>query len=142
MIINTILLVIGLLLLLKCSDILVEASSSLATKLKIPKTIIALTIVAFGTCAHEIAISFTSIASGNDDMAIANVVGSCIINILLIIGCSAIFSDIKIKNKTIKKEIPILLLITGVFSCFLHLPELLRWMHLSESGTCCPDRVQ
>ena len=114
-----ILLFIGFVLIVNFSDYLVEAASSIANSLKIPKIVIALTIVAFGTCAPEIAISFNSVISNNGSMAIANVVGSCIINVLLVIGLAAIVNPIKVKNDTIKKEMPLLCLITLIFSILI-----------------------
>ena len=113
------LLIIGFILIVNFSDVLVEASSSIANSLKIPKIVIALTIVAFGTCAPEVAISFNSVISNNGSMAIANVVGSCIINVLLVIGLAAIVSPIKVKNDTITKEMPLLCLITLIFSILI-----------------------
>lgn len=110
------LLLIGFVLIVKFSDILVDDACSIANNFKIPKMVIALTIVAFGTCAPEIAISFNSIMSNNGSMAIANVVGSCIINTLMIIGLAAIINPIKVKNDTINKEMPLLCLITLIFS--------------------------
>ena len=77
--------------------------------------LIALTIAAFGTCAPELAISFNSIKSGASDMTLANVIGSCIVNILLIVGLSAITRPIKVKERTIKKELPLLVIITTAF---------------------------
>ena len=111
-----ILLLIGFILIVNFSDVLVDAASSVANSLKIPKIVIALTIVAFGTCAPEIAISFNSVMSNNGSMALSNVVGSCIINVLLVIGLAAIVSPIKVKNDTIKKEMPLLCFITLIFS--------------------------
>ena len=110
------LLLIGFVLIVKFSDILVDGACSIANNFKIPKMVIALTIVAFGTCAPEIAISFNSIMSNTGSMAIANVVGSCIINTLMIIGLAAIINPIKVKNDTINKEMPLLCLITLIFS--------------------------
>ncbi len=110
------LLIIGFILIVKFSDILVDAACSIANNLKIPKIVIALTVMAFGTCAPEIAISFKSISAGNGSMALSNVVGSCIINVLMIIGIAAIISPIKVKNDTINKEVPLLCLITLIFS--------------------------
>lgn len=77
--------------------------------------LIALTIASFGTCAPELAISFNSIKSGASDMTLANVIGSCIVNILLIVGLSAITRPIKVKERTIKKELPLLVIITTAF---------------------------
>lgn len=105
-------LVIGFLIIIKASDVLVDSASSIAIKWKVPKMIIALTIVAFGTCTPELAISFNSISSGNGSMALANVIGSCIINIFLIIGLASFIQPILIKNQTIKKEMPILIIVT------------------------------
>ena len=110
-----ILLVFGLTILIRFSDIFVSAASSLSLSLKVPKMLIALTIAAFGTCAPELAISFNSIKSGASDMTLANVIGSCIVNILLIVGPSAITRPIKVKERTIKKELPLLVIITTAF---------------------------
>lgn len=107
-----ILLVLGFLIVIKASDVLVDASSSIAIKWNVPKIIIALTIVAFGTCTPELAISFQSISSGNGGMALANVIGSCIVNIFLIIGVASFIQPILIRNQTIKKEMPILIIVT------------------------------
>lgn len=110
-----ILLVFGLTILIRFSDIFVSAASSLSLSLKVPKMLIALTIAAFGTCAPELAISFNSIKSGASDMTLANVIGSCIVSILLIVGLSAITRPIKVKERTIKKELPLLVIITTAF---------------------------
>lgn len=110
-----ILLVFGLTILIRFSDIFVSAASSLSLSLKVPKMLIDLTIAAFGTCAPELAISFNSIKSGASDMTLANVIGSCIVNILLIVGLSAITRPIKVKERTIKKELPLLVIITTAF---------------------------
>ena len=109
-------LIIGFVIIIKASDFLVDAASSLALKWHVPKMLIALTIVAFGTCAPEIAISFRSVATGDGEMAFANIVGSCVVNVFLIIGIAAFVRSIKVKHATIKKELPLLLIITTVFS--------------------------
>lgn len=112
---EAIFLLIGFFIIIKSSDILVDCASSLAIRCKIPKMLIALTIVAFGTCAPEVAISFQSVANHNGTMAFANVIGSCIVNTFLIIGLAAIVRPIKVKHATIKKELPILLIIITGF---------------------------
>lgn len=109
-------LLIGFVLLIKAADIFVDAVSSIASHFKMSKMMIALTIAAFGTCAPELAISFNSIASNQGDIALANVIGSNVINILLVIGLAACFATIKVKNSTIKKELPILIGVTSVFT--------------------------
>ena len=120
---EVIFLILGFLIIIKSSDILVDCASSLAIRCKIPKMLIALTIVAFGTCAPEVAISFQSVASKNGTMAFANVVGSCIVNTFLIIGLAALVRPIRVRHATIKKELPILLIITTGF-CVLMLDSL------------------
>jgi len=112
-------LIVGFVLLIKASDIFVDAVSSIATHFKMSKMMIALTVAAFGTCAPELAISFNSLNSGNGDIALANVIGSDIINIILIIGLAALVTPIKVKNSVIKKELPILLVVTSIFSLAL-----------------------
>lgn len=113
------LLVIGFILIIMSSDILVEAASSIAIRFNLPKSLIALTIVSFGTCAPELAISFNSIMTNNGDVALANVIGSCIINVVLVIGIASIFRPIRIKSITLKKELPIMLITTAVFAILL-----------------------
>ena len=120
---EVIFLIIGFIIIIKSSDILVDCASSLAMKCKVPKMLIALTIVAFGTCAPEVAISFQSVASKNGTIAFANVVGSCIINTFLIIGLASLVRPIRVKHATIKKELPILLIITTGF-CVLMLDSI------------------
>ncbi|MBR4178201.1 MAG: calcium/sodium antiporter [Bacilli bacterium] len=110
-----ILLLIGFIILVKSSDIFVDAVSSIATNFKMSKMMIALTVAAFGTCAPELAISFTSISGGTGDIALANVLGSNVVNILLVIGIAACIQPIKVKNEVVKKELPILLVITSMF---------------------------
>lgn len=112
---EVIFLIIGFIIIISSSNILVDCASSLALKCNIPKMLIALTIVAFGTCAPEIAISFQSVASNNGTMAFANVVGSCIVNTFLIIGLAALVRPIRVKHATIKKELPLLLIVTTGF---------------------------
>lgn len=117
------LLLLGFIVIIKSSDILVDCASSLAIRCKIPKMLIALSIVSFGTCAPEIAISFNSVSAQNGTMAFANVIGSCIVNIFFIIGLAALVRPIKVKHVTIKKELPILVIITTSF-CVLMLDSL------------------
>lgn len=112
-------LLIGFVLIIKSSDILIDAASSVAIKCKVPKMLVALTIVSFGTSAPELAISINSVASQNGTMAFANVVGSCIVNVFLIIGLASLFRPIKVKHETIKKELPLLLIITTCFSVLM-----------------------
>lgn len=115
LVLNIIILLVSLFLIIKFSDIFVDTVVAIAESFKVSKIVIALTVAAFCTCAPELAISFNSISSGNEEMTIANVVGSLIINILLIIGVSAIVKPIKLKDRTVRKELPFLLIITTSF---------------------------
>ena len=112
-------LIIGFIMIIKASDALVDAASSIAIKFNVPKMLIALTIVSFGTCAPEVAISFNSVIAKNGAMAFANVIGSCIVNVFFIIGLAALVKPIKVKHNTVKKELPILLLVTTSFSVLM-----------------------
>ncbi len=112
---DIIILLIGFFVIIKASDVLVDAASSLALKLNISKIFIALTIMAFGTCAPEVAISFRSVFDNDATMAFANVIGSCVVNILLIIGLASFIHPIKIKHATVKRELPLLFIITSIF---------------------------
>ena len=119
MIKNIIFVLVGFYLLIRGADYFVDAISSTATNLKVPKIIISLSIVAFGTSAPELFISFQGLLNGNNDVVLANVIGSTIVNTMLIIGIAAIIRPIKIKNETIKKQLPLHLLIILVFAILL-----------------------
>lgn len=114
MFIQVILLIIGFIVLIKGADIFVDGASSIALNLRLSKMLIGLTIVAFGTSAPEFAVSVKSIISGNADMLLGNVIGSNILNILLIIGICSLIHPIYVKSNTVKKEIPIVMLISGL----------------------------
>ncbi|MBI2641857.1 calcium/sodium antiporter [Candidatus Roizmanbacteria bacterium] len=105
-----ILFIIGFFLLIKGADILVDGSASIAKKLKISSIVIGLTIVAFGTSAPEFIVNIFASVQGNSEIAIGNILGSNIANILLILGISAIIYPITAKKNTILKEIPLSLL--------------------------------
>lgn len=119
MIINIILLIVGFALLIKGADIFVDGASDTARSFKISKTIIGLTIVAFGTSAPELAVSLQALAANNGDMVLGNVIGSCIINTLLIIGIAAIIKPIRAKNNTVRKELPITLMISTLLAILM-----------------------
>ena len=105
-------LIIGFILLIKGADIFVEGASKVASKLNIPPIVIGLTIVAFGTSAPEAAISITSALSGNVDLAVGNIIGSNIMNVLLILGISGCIARLKVKKNTYRYEIPFVMVIT------------------------------
>ena len=110
MVLQIILLIIGFIVLIKGADIFVDGASSVALNFKLSKMLIGLTIVAFGTSAPEFAVSVKSIISNNSDMVLGNVIGSNILNILLIIGICSLIKPIKVKSNTVRKELPIVML--------------------------------
>jgi cation:H+ antiporter len=105
-----ILFVIGFIFLIKGADFLVDGASSIAKKLKISTLVIGLTIVSFGTSAPELVVNIISAVQGQGDLAIGNIIGSNISNILLILGVSAIICALRVGKGTIWKEIPLSLL--------------------------------
>ena len=119
MFIHLILLIIGFIILIKGADIFVDGASAVAGNFKISKMLIGLTIVAFGTSAPELAVSIKSLLSGSGDIVLGNVIGSNILNILLILGVSSLFHSLSVKNNTVKKELPITILITTLFAVLL-----------------------
>lgn len=112
MITHILVLIVGFVVLIKGADLFVDSASSLAQNFKLSKALIALTIVAFGTSAPELAVSIQAILNGSGDIVLGNVVGSNILNILLILGLASIVHPLDVKNNTVKKELPILLLTT------------------------------
>lgn len=106
------LLIVGFFLLMKGADIFVDGSSALADRMGIPQIVIGLTIVAFGTSAPEAAISITAGIKGSADLAVSNVVGSNILNVLLILGLASVISPLAIQKNTLRYEIPFTALIT------------------------------
>ena len=119
MLLQTIILILGFVVLIKGADVFVDGASGVAENFKLSKMLIGLTIVAFGTSAPEFAVSVKSIVSGSGDIVLGNVIGSNILNILLILGCSALFHTLHVKNNTVIKELPITMLFTLVFSVLL-----------------------
>jgi len=119
MLINIILLVLGFVILIKGADLFVDGASGIAGNFKVSKMLIGLTIVAFGTSAPEFAVSVKSLLAGSGDIVLGNVIGSNILNILLILGCSGLVHSLSVKNNTVKKELPITMLISTVFAVLL-----------------------
>lgn len=90
-------LIVGFILLIKGADYFVEASSSIAKALRVPSIIIGLTIVAFGTSAPELAVSTAASVAGNNDIAVSNVIGSNIFNLLVVLGACGIIHPFKVR---------------------------------------------
>ena len=106
------LLAVGFLMLVKGADWFVDGSAGIAKKMGIPQLVIGLTIVAMGTSAPEAAVSINASLKGNSGIAIGNVVGSNILNILIILGISALLSTIAIQRSTLRYEMPYMIFVT------------------------------
>ena len=115
MIVSVILIIVGFAMLIYGANLLVDGSSNVAKKFHIPEIIIGLTIVSIGTSMPELFVSITSALDGFPDMAIGNVIGSNVANLLLILGMSSIVNSIAFKRETRLIEIPMCLFITVVF---------------------------
>lgn len=112
MIQQVIILLVGFIFLVKGADWFVEGAASIARKLGIPQLIIGLTIVAMGTSMPEAAVSITAALQQNAGITIGNVVGSNILNIFIILGITALITNVKIQKSTIRYEIPFMIFIT------------------------------
>ena len=118
---SIILLLVGLGVLVYGAEWLVRGASSLATKLRIPALVIGLTVVAFGTSTPELSVNVLAALSGSTDIALGNIVGSNIANILLILGVTALITPLAVARSTTWKEIP-----------FAFLAVLLLWVFASD----------
>lgn len=119
MLLQIFILIVGFVILIKGADYFVDGASGIAGNFKVSKMLIGLTIVAFGTSAPEFAVSVKSLLAGNADIVLGNVIGSNILNILLILGVCALFHPLKVKDDTVKKELPITLMITLAFAVLM-----------------------
>lgn len=106
--------IVGIVFLYKCSDILVDGTSKTAAQLGISSLIISVIVVAFGTSAPEFAISVSAAFQSHADISMGNIIGSCVANLLLVLGVSAIIRPIKVKKTIIKREMPIIIGVTIV----------------------------
>lgn len=118
MILSVALICVGFVLLVKGADFLVEGSSSVAKRFNIPEIIIGLTIVSIGTSMPELFVSSTSTLNGSSDMAIGNIIGSNLCNLLLILGLSTIIKPVKFQRETRLIELPMCIAITIIFTIF------------------------
>ena len=120
MFLQILLLVLGFVMLVKGADWFVDGAANIASKFGIPQLVIGLTIVAMGTSAPEAAVSITAAFAGNADITIGNIVGSNILNILIILGLTALIHPCSIQKSTLAVDIPVtifasaLLLVLGL----------------------------
>ena len=118
-ILQVVLLIVGFVFLIKGSDFFVDGASSIASILRIPTIIVGLTIVAFGTSAPEAAVSITSSLTGSNALAVSNVIGSNLFNMLMVIGIAALLSELLMEKKVLDKDLPFLVGITLLFAIFI-----------------------
>ncbi len=118
MFLQIVILLVGFLFLVKGADWFVEGAASIAKKLGIPQLIIGLTIVAMGTSMPEAAVSITAAMNQNAGITIGNIVGSNILNILIILGLTALITNVAIQKSTFHYEIPFMLIVTVVLIIF------------------------
>lgn len=157
--VQILLLAVGFFMLMKGADWFVEGSAGIAKKMGIPQLVIGLTIVAMGTSAPEAAVSINASLKGNADIAIGNVVGSNILNILIILGVSAVLATMAIQRSTFCYEIPFMIFVTvvlialgmtgeyvtrveGVILWVLFIMYLLYMFRLAKKGTEEEDKEE
>lgn len=114
MLLQVLLLAAGFTMLVKGADLFVDNASALAAKFRIPQLVIGLTVVAMGTSMPEAAVSISAALKGNADITIGNIIGSNILNILIILGLSAVIMPLAVGKTTIRYEMPFLAGITAL----------------------------
>ena len=114
--IQLIFLVVGFVMLIKGADWFVEGASKVAGKFGIPQIVIGLTIVAMGTSAPEAAVSITAALKGSAEITIGNVVGSNILNILLILGLTSVIIALNVKKNTLNIEMPYVVVVSAILA--------------------------
>ena len=116
---NIVLVLVGFVLLIKGADFFVDGAASLAKKLKIPSLVIGLTIVAMGTSAPELAVSVSSSVTGANSMAVGNVVGSNLFNLLVVLGVCAAITPVMVSKDVIRRDFPVSIGVMVVFGALL-----------------------
>ena len=127
---NILLLVVGFVALIKGADFFVDGSSSLARTFKVPGVIIGLTVVAMGTSAPELAVSSSAAIAGSNEIAMSNVVGSNLFNLLMVLGVCALIRPIPIDKGIVKRDFPLSILISIVLFASVGINVLTGWYGL------------
>ncbi len=118
MILQIFILLVGFLFLVKGADWFVDGAASIADKLGVPQLVVGLTIVAMGTSMPEAAVSITAAIKGNAGISVGNIIGSNILNILIILGITAVITNVAIQRSTLRYEIPFMTGITVLLMVF------------------------
>lgn len=116
---NILLLLLGFVLLIKGADFFVDGASSISKKLKIPPVIIGLTVVALGTSCPEAAVSIQAAIAHSNAIAVSNVAGSNIFNVLVVIGVCTLFASIPVQKDLIRRDFPICILLSVMTFIFV-----------------------
>lgn len=119
MILNIGLLLVGFLALIKGADYFVDGAASIASSLKIPSVVVGLTIVAFGTSAPEAAVSVTAALNHSNAIAISNVIGSNIFNLIVVLGTTAVITLVPVPRSILRKEFPFLIAVSFLMAIFV-----------------------
>ena len=122
------LLIVGFIFLIKGADLFVDGASSIARKLNVSSLVIGMTIVAFGTSAPEAAVSISAAVTGDNEIALGNVIGSNIFNLLVVVGVSAIFKPVLVDRPVLKRDYPYNLFATALV--------ILLSLSFAKSGLC------
>ena len=132
-VLNIVLLLVGFVLLIKGADFFVDGAASLARKLKIPSLVVGLTIVAIGTSSPELAVSISASLSGANSMAVSNVVGSNIFNLLVVIGICALIAPVGVTKDILKRDFPVSIGVMAVFVAMLFIGSVTGGLDLIEA---------
>ena len=116
---NVVLLLVGFVALIKGADFFVEGSAAVAKKLHVPGVIIGLTIVAMGTSAPELAVSISAGLTGSNEIAISNVIGSNIFNLIVVLGVCAVMAPVAVDKSIMKRDFPFSIAITLLLAVFI-----------------------
>ena len=127
MLLDILAIVVGIFVVLKGADFLTDGAVSLAQRAGIPEMVIGLTVVALGTSMPELFVSLTSALQGTTDLAVANVVGSNIFNVLLIAGAAAAVAPMMVSKGTVRRDIPVAVGASFILLCFGIYGEINRW---------------
>lgn len=130
-----VLLLVGFFMLIKGADVFVDGSAAVAQKFKVPGVIIGLTIVAMGTSAPELAVSTSAAISGSNAIAVSNVLGSNMFNLLMVLGICAILSPISVEDGIMKRDFPFSIIITVILALFVGFGILLSGQKIPSDFT-------
>ena len=137
---NIALLIVGFILLIKGADFFVEGSASIAKLLKVPSIVVGLTVVAMGTSLPELSVSVSAAINGSNEIAISNVVGSNIFNLIVVLGVCALFKAVPVDKQVLRKDYPFLIIITAALVIFM--ADIIKpWADVEEGSAGTLSRI-